>query len=138
MIVLLHKPEAPGVVEILHQFSQFSSVKLFKSKKAHTKRSAFYLVATKVQIEHPEAVKAVESWKHLFKVATFGREEEFKQVVHKDGAWAEEMVTNFGPTLVRLGTPIWAIQARALANALFMKKPVPASQSSRSWRRGSK
>ena len=95
------------------------------------------MVATNVQVEHPGAVKAVESWKHLFKVATFGGEEEFKRLVHKDTSWAEEMVNNFGPTLVQLGRPIWATQARALANAPFTKKSLPASQSSRSWRRES-
>jgi len=138
MIVLLHKPEAPGTVETLHLFSQFSSIQLFKSTKAHAKRSAFYMVATNVQVEHPEAVKAVQSWKHLFNVATFGGEGEFKQLVHKDNPWVEGMVNDFGPALVRLGKPIWAIQARALANAPFTKKPVPASQSSHSWRRESK
>ena len=138
MVVLLHKPEASGIAEILRLFSRFSSIQLFKSTQAHVKRSAFYMVATNVQVEHPEAVKAVESWKHLYKVATFGSEEEFKQLVHKSSSWAEEMVNNFGPALIRLGNPIWAIQAQALAKAPFTKKSLPASQSAGSWRRESK
>ena len=61
MVVLLHKFEGPITMEILHLFAQFSSIKLFKPPRAHAKRSSFYMVASNVQVEHPEAVKAVES-----------------------------------------------------------------------------
>lgn len=134
MVVLLHRLEGLITLELLYLFRQLSSVQLFKPPRAHSKRSSFYMVATNVQVEHSEAVKAVESWKHLWKVATFGSEEEYKQLVHRDSAWAEEIVGAFGPDLIQLGKPIWAIHARALANAPFTKKPAPASQSSRSWR----
>lgn len=40
MVVLLHKPEVPGTIEILRLFAQSSSIQLFKSTRAHVKRSA--------------------------------------------------------------------------------------------------
>jgi hypothetical protein len=39
MIVLLHKPEGMNTAEILHVFSQFSTVKLFKPEQSHAKRT---------------------------------------------------------------------------------------------------
>ncbi|GAB7335927.1 hypothetical protein MBLNU13_g08175t1 [Cladosporium sp. NU13] len=138
MVVLLHRLEGLITLELLHLFAQFSSVQLFKPPRAHAKRSSFYMVATNVQVEHPEAVKAVRSWKHLWKIATFGGEEEYKQLVHKDGTWSETIVKDFGPAIVQLGRPIWAIQARALANAPFIKGSSAAPQTSRQWRRVSK
>lgn len=61
MVVLLHRLEGLITLELLHLFAQFSLIRLFKPSRAHAKRSSFYMVATSVQVEHPEAVKAVES-----------------------------------------------------------------------------
>lgn len=138
MVVLLHRLEGLITLELLYLFAQFSSIQLFKPSKAHAKRSSFYMVATNVQVEHSEAVKAVDSWKQLYKVATFGSEKEYKQLVHRDSSWAEGIVNDFGPAIVQMGRPIWDIQARALANAPFIKGSSAGSQSSRSWRRESK
>lgn len=138
MVVLLHRLEGLITLELLHLFAQFSFIRLFKPSRAHAKRSSFYMVAANVQVEHPEAVKAVESWKQLYKVATFGSEEEYTQLVHKDSSWAERILNDFGPALVQMGRPIWDIQALALANAPFIKGSSAGSQSSRSWRRESK
>jgi 23S rRNA U2552 (ribose-2'-O)-methylase RlmE/FtsJ len=135
MVVLLHGVEGLITLELLHMFTQFSSIQLIKPPRAHAKRSSFYMAATNVQVEHPEALKAVESWKQLWKVATFGSEEEYKQLVHKGSSWAEGIVNDFGPALLQLGRPIWAIQARALANAPFIKGSPAAPHSSRQWRR---
>jgi 23S rRNA U2552 (ribose-2'-O)-methylase RlmE/FtsJ len=63
MIVLLHKVEAMNTVSLLYTFSRFSSVKLFKPKKHHAKRSSFYMIATNIQSQHCEAVLAVANWK---------------------------------------------------------------------------
>ena len=138
MVVLLHRLEGLIALELVHLFAQFSSVHLFKPSKAHAKRSSFYMVATNVQVEHAIAVNAVESWKQLWKAATFGGVEEYKQLVHKDSAWAEAILKDFGPALVQLGKPIWATQARALTNAPFIKGSSAAPQASRQWRRDSK
>jgi len=137
MVVLLHGVEGLITLELLHLFSQVSSVQLFKPARAHAKRSSFYMVATNVQVEHPEAVKAVDSWKHLWKVATFGGDEEYNQLVRKDSTWAEAILKDFGPAIIQLGRPIWAIQARALANAPFIKGSSAVPPASRSWRRDS-
>lgn len=138
MVMLLHRLEGLIALELVQLFAQFSSVQLFKPPRAHAKRSSFYMVATNVQAEHPEAVRAVQSWKQSFKVATFGGVEEYKQLVHKDRTWAEAIVKDFGPTLVQLGRPIWAVQARALAKAPFIKGSSAAPQASHQWRRDSK
>lgn len=138
MVVLLHRLEGLITLELVQLFAQFSSIQLFKPPRAHAKRSSFYLIATNVQVEHPEALRAVQSWKHLFKVATFGGVDEYKQLVHKDSTWAEAVVKDFGPTLVQLGRPIWAVQARALAKTPFIKGSSAAPQESHQWRRDSK
>jgi hypothetical protein len=42
--------------------------------------------------------------------------------VEVDDPWtAEEIIEDFGPELLKLGAPIWTIQANALASASFMK-----------------
>jgi hypothetical protein len=64
IIILLHKREAVDTVELLCQFSRFSSVPLFKPAKCHAKRSSFYMVASDIQTEHPEVITAIQSWKH--------------------------------------------------------------------------
>ena len=138
IVVLLYKVEEPRTLEVLHQFHQFSAVRLFKHAKVHSKRSSFYMVATNVQIEHPEAVRAVEDWKQVWKVATFGDEEAYKELVRRDGSWADRILDSFGSALVQLGEPIWAIQARALESAPFIKDPAATPQSFRQWRRGAK
>lgn len=113
MVVLLHRLEGLITLEHLYLFRQFSSVQLFKPPIAHSKRSSFYMVATNVQVEHPGAVKAVESWKHLWKIASFSGQEEYKKLVNKDSSWAEGIVNDFGPDLIQLGNsltspPTWA------------------------------
>ena len=35
---------------------------------------------------------------------------------------AQTLLDEFGPELVRLGTPLWTAQAKALANASFIKQ----------------
>jgi hypothetical protein len=88
MIILMHKLEAPAVVEILHQFHRFSSIQLFKSTKAHAKRSSFYLVASNIQVEHPQAIAAVEKWKRTWEITTFNNNEENIEHLHRDSSWA--------------------------------------------------
>ncbi|CZT24138.1 uncharacterized protein RCC_09855 [Ramularia collo-cygni] len=72
MSVLLHKVEAWRTVRLLHQFSKFSNVRLFKPLKAHTTRSSFYMVASHIRPLHIEAVRATEEWRRTWKLATFG------------------------------------------------------------------
>ena len=55
MIVLLHRVELWTSVSLLYKFSRFSSLMLFKPTAGHAKRSSFYMVATKIDPQHPEA-----------------------------------------------------------------------------------
>jgi hypothetical protein len=108
-------------------------VELFKPRAGHRVRSSFYLVAKGVRPGREAAVEAVRRWKGQWSVATFGvgggedglmgerglelleggEEEEVRTVLHE-----------FGPALVRMVEPVFAIQAEALRNAPWMKNKV--------------
>ncbi|CRL26111.1 Ribosomal RNA methyltransferase RrmJ/FtsJ [Penicillium camemberti] len=123
IIVLLHRLEAWNTANLVWMFHKISSVQLFKPKKGHVKRSSFYMVATNVEIQHPEAVEAVKRWKESWRIATFGSDEEYgKMALDKDPS-VEKLVEDFGPELMKLGKAIWKRQANALAKAPFMKNP---------------
>jgi hypothetical protein len=49
MVVLLHKLEAWDTVSLLYRFAKFSSVRFFKPKTGHAKRSSFYMVASDIK-----------------------------------------------------------------------------------------
>jgi 23S rRNA U2552 (ribose-2'-O)-methylase RlmE/FtsJ len=135
MIILMHKLEAPGVVEMLHQFHQFSWIQLFKPTKAHAKRSSFYLVATNIQVEYPQAIASVQEWKRTWEIATFGNNEENIEHVRRDSSWAEEILKDFGPVLVDMGKSVWETQAKALAEAPFIASSSGRPQASGQWGR---
>lgn len=113
MVVLLHKVEAWRTVILLHLFSKFSNVQLFKPSKSHTTRSSFYMIASNIKVLHPEAIEAVEQWKKMWQAATFGTEEDFQETF-QGGSTPEEVLDEFGDTLVETGTAIWKIQGDAL------------------------
>ncbi|KAK0308709.1 hypothetical protein LTR82_015399 [Friedmanniomyces endolithicus] len=58
----------------------FASVQLFKHPKCHAKRSAFYMIATKVNTRCQQATEAIEEWKKIWKIATFGSEEAYREI----------------------------------------------------------
>lgn len=123
MIVLLHRIEAWNTVRLIWMFHKISSVRLFKPEKCHAKRSSFYMVATNVESQTPVAVEAIKQWKRIWRIATFASDEEYDKVILDEDSSVETLVEDFGPELVKLGKAIWKIQANALANAPFMKKP---------------
>ncbi|KAM4063759.1 ftsJ-like methyltransferase [Hirsutella rhossiliensis] len=120
MIVLLHRAEGWNTVCLLQRFCQFSRVRLFKPWAGHAKRSSFYLVATDVRSRKPEALEAIAWWKRVWRVATFGSDDEYANVLNGEDVKAEELLAEFGPELVRMGRPVWRIQAQALAKASFI------------------
>jgi 23S rRNA U2552 (ribose-2'-O)-methylase RlmE/FtsJ len=122
MVVLLHKVEATETVCLLYSFNKFSSVKLFKPRRHHAKRSSFYMIATNIQSQHCEAVLAVKRWKRQWKVATFGTDVEYEEELRAACLNTEEVLGEFGIELVRLGREIWGTQARALEKAPFIKR----------------
>ncbi|KAH7305860.1 hypothetical protein B0I35DRAFT_361480 [Stachybotrys elegans] len=119
MVVLLHKLEAWDTVLLLHRFSKFSKLRLFKPKMGHAKRSSFYMVAQDVQSQDPEALHAVERWREIWKAATFGSEEEYVKAIWAGEPSEQEVLDAFGPELIRMGKQVWITQARALAKASF-------------------
>jgi 23S rRNA U2552 (ribose-2'-O)-methylase RlmE/FtsJ len=121
MIILLHKMEAWDTANLIRKFWKFSSVRLFKPKKGHAKRSSFYMVATNTQSQGPEAVRAVARWKEIWSVSTFGSDEEYQKTLWNGELPVEDFLKDFGPKLVTLGRDVWKVQAEALAEAPFMK-----------------
>ncbi|KAH7187610.1 hypothetical protein DER44DRAFT_816495 [Fusarium oxysporum] len=110
MLVLFHKLG-----------SKFSSVRLFKPRVGHATRSSFYMVASNVQSQHPNARLAVKKWKEVWRAATFGSEEDFIEAFCDAGPSAEKLLEEFGSELVSHGREIWPVQAQALARASFIK-----------------
>ncbi|EQB56241.1 hypothetical protein CGLO_03778 [Colletotrichum gloeosporioides Cg-14] len=123
MIVLFHKVEAWTTVLQLYRFSKFcKKVFLFKPTKGHAKRSSFYMIATDVQGQTPEAVLAIERWKQIWRAATLDVEGTgaMLQELDEEDPSPEEILREFGEDLVRLGKHAWSIQADALRDAPFI------------------
>ncbi|KAL5332906.1 hypothetical protein BJX70DRAFT_406818 [Aspergillus crustosus] len=103
LVLLLHKADSIHNVRVLYTFAKFASLRLFKPKKAHATRSSFNLVASGVRSDCEEAVQAVKKWKEVWKIATFGTDEMYREVT------------------TRLGREIWKIQVDALEKAPYVK-----------------
>ena len=123
MIVLLHRLETWNTVNLIWEFHKISSVRLFKPKSCYTKRSTFYMVATNVESQRPEAIEAVKLWKRIWWMATFGSDEEYGKVLLDEESSVETLLEGFGPELVNLGKAIWKTEADSLANVPSVKKP---------------
>ena len=121
MIVLFHKFESWDTVCFIRRFSKFSSVQLYKPTAGHTKRSSFYMVATNVKPQDPEAILAIRHWKAVWRAATFGTDEDFAEVLRNGEGSAEELLNEFSSVLVEHGRKVWETQANALARAPFIK-----------------
>ncbi|KAI0861113.1 hypothetical protein F4860DRAFT_503487 [Xylaria cubensis] len=130
MLVLLHKVETWRCVLILRAFCGFSDVRLFKQRGAHAKRSSCYMIASNIQSRHEDALRAVGTWKMLWKAATFDTEEEFCRLSLSLQPDVQKVLEDFGPRLVQLGREVWETQANALGRAPFV-------QGSRAWQRAS-
>jgi 23S rRNA U2552 (ribose-2'-O)-methylase RlmE/FtsJ len=106
MIVLFHKVEHWDTVCFLRRFEKFSSVQLYKPTAGHAKRSSFYMVATNVKRQDPEAILAIENWKAVWRAATFGTDEDFADALRKGEQSAEEVLEEFGSVLVNHGRKV--------------------------------
>ncbi|CAG8140007.1 unnamed protein product [Penicillium salamii] len=124
MILLLHKLEAWDTVTLVYTFSEFSSVQLFKPKSGHAKRSSFYMVATGIQSHSDKALRAINRWKRIWRVATFGSDDEYREELRKEDLQVETVVERFGQELVGLGKELWKVQANALKKAPFIRSIV--------------
>jgi 23S rRNA U2552 (ribose-2'-O)-methylase RlmE/FtsJ len=121
LIMLLHKVEAWDTLELLYDFSRFSSIHAFKPKKKHAIRSSFYLIAKNVQPDSDVARVSVEEWKIAWQRATFGGNCEADEGVVAGSAHVKSVLDQFGNEYVKLGRPIWEIQAEALSKMDFTK-----------------
>lgn len=121
MIVLLHKVEAWDTVTLLSTFRKFSSIRLFKPTTGHATRSSFYMIATNIRSDSPAAIMAIELWKTMWRVATFGSDEEYSEEICNGRPNISELLQDFGAELVQLGREVWKVQADALTRAPFVK-----------------
>lgn len=119
MVILLHKVEAWDTLTILNRFNKFSNIKLYKPKTGHETRSSFYLIATNIQSQQPEALAAIEQWKAIWRTLTFEPEEHHARVIRKGELSPAQLLDEFGSDLVDLGRCVWKVQAEALAKAPF-------------------
>ena len=131
IVMLLHKADAWPCVLLMHTFSTFADdVELFKLRTAHKMRSSFYMVAKGVRPGRETALEAVRRWKMKWSMATFGvpddgdggpGEEELDVLESGGEERVKAVLQEFGPALVRMVGPIFAIQAEALKTAPWMK-----------------
>jgi 23S rRNA U2552 (ribose-2'-O)-methylase RlmE/FtsJ len=120
LVLLMHKAEAWDNIKIISTFSKFSDVCLFKPKRKHAVRSSFYMVATNVHPYSEDALSAIHEWKEQWHDATF-RPNSMLTTRHRMSAdTVRDMLTEFGPRLIDLATPVWKIQADALRSASFI------------------
>ncbi|KAL9949223.1 hypothetical protein ACHAQF_005722 [Verticillium nonalfalfae] len=120
MIVLLHKVEAWDTLCLVRLFTKFASIKLFKPTSGHGKRSSFYMVASRVQSQEPEALAAISKWKKTWNTATFAPDEKYWEEIRHGEEPVSDVLEDFGPELIKLGREVWAVQAKALAKASFI------------------
>ncbi|EEY23100.1 conserved hypothetical protein [Verticillium alfalfae VaMs.102] len=120
MIVLLHKAEAWDTLCLVRLFTRFASIKLFKPTSGHAKRSSFYMVASRVQSQKPEALAAISNWKKTWNTATFAPDEKYWKEIRHGEEPVSDVLEDFGPELINLGRKVWDVQAKALAKASFI------------------
>ncbi|GAP88129.2 hypothetical protein SAMD00023353_1501040 [Rosellinia necatrix] len=81
-----------------------------------------YMVASDVQPQREEARRAVDTWKRLWRAATFGSDGEYDDLSRACAPDVGQVLEDFGPTLIGLGAEAWEIQASALSRAPFLRQ----------------
>lgn len=121
LIMLLHKAYKWRCLKLLKTFNRFSDIQIFKPSRYHAEKSSFYLIAKHVQPEKEEAIEAVNTFRNSWRAATFGTDqgdEENDELVDEDMV---SVLDEFGPQFVELTRPVWAVQAAALREAMWMR-----------------
>lgn len=128
LVVVLHRADAWHSVVLMHAFTAFAEVQLFKPRKAHARRSSFYMVARNVQSHRPEVAQAIERWRKQWRDATFGGKAEAdpEELLDASHDAVEFVMKEFGERFVLLSRPIFKIQANALRRAPWTKNQHPA------------
>lgn len=122
MIILLHKVEAWRCFHLIHQFSRISEIKLFKHRKHHGIRSAFYFIAKNIRADSTLAQDMVTGWKQFYKVATLGTDDEYYKAYRVNDEDVRIALGEFGQQYLEMAKNVWKIQADALEKAPFIKK----------------
>jgi 23S rRNA U2552 (ribose-2'-O)-methylase RlmE/FtsJ len=126
-VIRLHKIDKMLTAELIYQFSRFSQIKLFKPTCGHNMRSSFYMVASDIWTDREEVASSVQKWKEEWRIATFGTDAEYENMMLRDESSAKDLLKNYGEQLVEMGKKVWRIQSEALANAPFMKEAADMS-----------
>ena len=71
IIALLHKSHKWRTFSLLHMFSKFSDIQLFKPEGFHAQKSSFYLVAKNVRPQSQDAIDAIEKFAWSWSRGTF-------------------------------------------------------------------
>lgn len=125
IVLLLRLVEAWDTACILHAFSQFSDIQLYKHPERHSLKSSFYLVAKNIDLNHPAAKSSVSYWKEHWKYLTFkesgGIPCPISGLYGTDDDFVRQLRDSFGPRFLRLARPVWKVQAEALHRAPFTK-----------------
>lgn len=97
--MFLHRLDSWDSLELLHTFSGFSRIQLFKPEKKHSTRSYFYLIAKGVNPYTPYALRAVEAWKRAWSCATF----HFRREDAPSNSTVKAVLDQFGEQFAKLG-----------------------------------
>lgn len=121
MVMLMHKAETRSSLCLFYTFSRFATVRLFKPDVQHQHRSSFYMVATGVQSQGEEARRAVRQWTSEWEAATFGSDEEYREVIRSSAVDIDQVLTEFGEKWVEMSREVWSLQIQGLQRKSFTK-----------------
>ncbi|KAK6412398.1 hypothetical protein LTR95_017976 [Oleoguttula sp. CCFEE 5521] len=109
IIVRLHQIDHWHTVKLRYLLSKFAQFKAHKLTVAHQVKSSFYVVATEVDSECADALKAVESWKAGWRAATLMKEGEHAAYLEQFDLDPDIVLQEFGQRHVELGEQVWKV-----------------------------
>lgn len=130
LVMLLHRVNTPRNVHLLHSFSHFSEIELFKPTPFHAMRSSFYLVAKSLDPTNENARQLLDNLKNSWKRRTLQAfdVDSGDNEPHEPKRVMEDILKDFGGHLIKLGEPLWDIQTDALRKK-FLKAQKPPTVS---------
>ncbi|CZR60804.1 uncharacterized protein PAC_10700 [Phialocephala subalpina] len=120
LIMLMHKVDMWPSVSVLHTFSKFARVSVFKPSHKHQARSSFYMIAQDVRAESEAAKTAVDEWKQIWWKTTCGGDQGTgKKLEEPSEKFVQDVIEQFGDQLIELGCEAWRIQAVGLSRTEY-------------------
>ncbi|EFR04889.1 hypothetical protein MGYG_07891 [Nannizzia gypsea CBS 118893] len=126
IVILLHRVNSPQNVVLLHSFSQFAEIDLFKPTPSHATRSSFYLVAKNLDPTSSGACNMLEDLKSSWKRKTlqaFNDESPKVEQAISGTEMRDILESSFGERVISLGEPLWKIQKEALERKFLRETP---------------